>query len=179
MVSHPSLSSWVWGTFLYSTAGEMTASGSPHMLQHAAKLCLWVRVGADLPNQLKIHHHILASLKSTFGRSLVVKRKVLSSSAASDALIHYPFPQFCSSSWRHNSFSSSFKVYNSVAKARKRLHSEESSISFIGEDLLNSSQNFEGIPQWWSSIGDLHPGHFTTLQSALGVWSSCHDQKII
>ena len=33
----------------------MTASGGRHMLQHAAKLCPWVRVGADLPNHPKIH----------------------------------------------------------------------------------------------------------------------------
>ena len=71
----------------------MTARGRLHTLQHAAKSCPWVGISQPAKNSSR---GVLpsASLKSTFERSLTVKRGVLSSPAAS------PEPDFRSLSMR-------------------------------------------------------------------------------
>ena len=160
----------------------MTASGGRHMLQHAAKLCPWVRVGADLPNHPKIHQEEFCPQHRWNPPSV---DPWLSSGWCCSHQQHL-LSQIFGAFWWVCAYPLSVStiltlppdaaiLFLPVLRSLTQLPSRENCfalrrvfISFSGEDFLNSLHNFEGIPQWWSSIGVLHCRRFMTLWSALG-----------
>ena len=122
-----------------------------------------------------------ASSSSNFDRSLVVKVPALSAvckgllrcnasiACLFSAIFAGSLSSRCCLRMACSSSSRAFSSSVSVAITSSSSSGDAPLTSLLGEHFSKPSQNLDGMPQWWSSMGVLQPVHLATLFDVVSI----------